>query len=207
MQTSEDKQVLHMQQTTLLNTLTAAGCNLHSQQLIMILVFSPPQEISNEFCFHSRNDGSNQDSLFSSYLYVRAYPYPPRSWQLHAQTAEMTRAGLDSSLLNPFLSEPDLDHPDALPPIDGVYFNSHSDEYFDQFVTALELDCPLYTEVDPSLMDQFNAFLSQYSEAFHLPDTSLGTIKGFYHNIDTGDSTPVYQLPYRKVPLNCVLLK
>ena len=28
----------------------------------------------------------------------------------------------------------------------------------------------------------------------------LGTIKGFHHNIDTGNSPPVYRLPYRKSP-------
>ena len=35
----------------------------------------------------------------------------PRSWSLHAQITEMAQAGLDSSILSPFLPEPDLDPP------------------------------------------------------------------------------------------------
>ena len=39
----------------------------------------------------------------------------PRSWSLHAQTTEMAQAGLDSSILSPFLPEPDLDPPHIFP--------------------------------------------------------------------------------------------
>ena len=107
----------------------------------------------------------------------------------------------------PFLSEPDLDHPDALPPTGGVFLDPHSEEYFDKLVKALELDGPLYAKVDPNTMDQFKEILRKYPEAFHLPGTPLGTIKGFYHNIDTGDSPPVYQLPYRKSPSELSAIK
>ena len=126
-----------------------------------------------------------------------SHPHAPSSWQLHAQTAKMAEAGLYSSLLHPFLSEPDLDHPDALPSIGGVYLDPHSDEYFDKLVKALELDGPLYAKVNPNMMDQFKGILDKYPDAFHLPGTPLGTMKGFCHNIDTSDLSPVHQLPYR----------
>ena len=72
----------------------------------------------------------------------------------------------------------------------------YSDEYFDKLVAALELDSLMYANIDPEVIVKFKEILRKYPEAFHLP----GTIKGFYHNIDTGDSLPVYQLPYRKSP-------
>ena len=136
-----------------------------------------------------------------------SHPHAPPSWQLHAQTAQMARAGLDSSLLHPFLSEPALDHPDALSPTGGVYLDPHSDEYFDKLVKALELDGLLYAKMDPNTMDQFKEILRKYPEAFHLPGTPLGTIKGFYHNIDTGGSPPLYQLAYRKSPSELCAIK
>ena len=42
--------------------------------------------------------------------------------------------------------------------------------------------------------------LHKYQHVFHLPDSPLSTIQGFFHNIPTGDSPPVYRLPYRKSP-------
>ena len=39
----------------------------------------------------------------------------PQSWSLQAQTSELTKAGLDSSYLSPFLPEPDLDPPHVHP--------------------------------------------------------------------------------------------
>ena len=39
----------------------------------------------------------------------------PRSWSLHAQITEMAQAGLDSSILSPFLPELDLDPPHIFP--------------------------------------------------------------------------------------------
>ena len=100
-----------------------------------------------------------------------------------------------------------MDHHDALPPTGGAYLDLHSDEYFDKLVKALELDGPLYAKVDPNTMDQFKEILHKYPEAFHLRGTPLGTIKGFYHNIDTGDSPPVYLLPYLKSPSELCAIK
>ena len=99
----------------------------------------------------------------------------------------------------PLLPEPDWDHPEALPPTGGVYLDPYSDEYFDKLVAALELDSPnMYVNIDPEVIVKFKEILRKQPEAFHLPGTPLSTIKEFYHNIDTGDSPPVYQLPYRK---------
>ena len=76
--------------------------------------------LNNEFCF------SSQDTVngvcFSS-------GQSNQSWQLYAQTAEMTKAGLDSSILSPFLPEPYLHHPNAMPPPEGAYLDPNSDEY------------------------------------------------------------------------------
>ena len=119
----------------------------------------------------------------------------------------MTKAGLDSSILSPFLPEPDLDHPNAMPPPEGRFLDPNSDEYIQQLFEALELNGPMYSHVDPSTMSAFKDILCKYPTAFHLPGTPLGTIKGFYHNIDTGDSPPVYQLPYKKSPTELCAIK
>ena len=57
------------------------------------------------------------------------------------------------------------------------------------------------------LLSNLKEILRKYPEAFHLPGTPLGTIKGFYHNINTRDSPPVYQLPYRKSPAELSAIK
>ena len=96
------------------------------------------------------------------------HPPTSKSLQLHAQTAEMARAGLDSSILSPFLSEPDLDHPKTMPPPEGLYLDPHSEEYFQKLVKALELDGPMYSHVDPYIMSQFKQTLHKYPlQLFH----------------------------------------
>ena len=203
---SEDEQVSPEAANHTADQLASSWLQFAQSVLTNDSCFSPQQDSSHNSSFHSRQDSSNQGSL--NRMHTRAsHPHAPPSWQLHAQTADMAQAGLDSSLLHPFLSEPDLDHPDALPPTGGVFLDPHSEEYFDKLVKALELDGPLYAKVDPNTMDQFKEILRKYPEAFHLPGTPLGTIKGFYHNIDTGDSPPVYQLPYRKSPSELSAIK
>ena len=49
-------------------------------------------------------------------------------------------------------------------------------------------------------MKQFKELIHKYSHAFYLPESELTTIIGFHHNIPTGDSPPVYCLPYQKSP-------
>ena len=129
------------------------------------------------------------------------------SWKLAQQKSEMARAGLDSSILSPFLPEPESDHPHAFPPTDSGGLEPHSEEYFNKLVQALELDSPIYSHVDPLIMEKFKALLHKYPEAFYLPGSQLGTMKGFYHNIDTGQSPPVYRLPYHKSPAELCAIK
>ena len=43
--------------------------------------------------------------------------------------------------------------------------------------------------------------------AFHLPGAELRPITGFHHNISTGDSPPVYQMPYQKSPAELTAIK
>ena len=132
-----------------------------------------------------------------------------KSWSLQTQTAEMETAGLDSSHLSPYLPEPDLDPPPPhmFPPVGSVDLDHHSEEYFDKLGQVLDLDTDTYAHVDPEIMCKFKALLHQYSHAFYLPGSQLGTIKGFHHNIDTGDSPPVYCLPYRKSPTELAAIK
>ena len=66
--------------------------------------------------------------------------FSPRSWSLHAQITEMAQAGLDFSILSPFLPEPDLDPPHIFPPVENVGLDPHSKEYFQKLVTALDLE-------------------------------------------------------------------
>ena len=100
-----------------------------------------------------------------------------------------------------------MDHPHALSPTAAEYLDPNSQEYYDKLVAALELDGPLYYHVPLGIMSEFKALLRKYPTAFHLPDTPLDTIKRFYHNIDTGDSPLVYQLPYRKRPFELCAIK
>ena len=119
----------------------------------------------------------------------------------------MAKAGLDSSYLSPFLPEPDLDPPYVYPPVEIVDLDRHSEEYFQKLVAALDLDTKSHAHVDPTIMTRFKDLIRKYAHAFYLPGTSLNTIKGFHHNIHTGDSPPVYRLPYRKSPDELATIK
>ena len=74
------------------------------------------------------------------------------------------------------MAEPESDHPHAFPPLDSAVFDPHSEEYFNKLVTALDLDSPTYSHVDPIIMQQFKGLLRTYPEAFYLPGTKLGTV-------------------------------
>ena len=96
----------------------------------------------------------------------------------------MAKAGLDSSVLAPFLPELESDHPHAFPPLESAVLDPHSEEYFNKLVTALD------SHIDPIIMQQFKGLLRKYPEAFYLLGTKLGTVKDFFHNIGTGAVTP-----------------
>ena len=135
------------------------------------------QETFDGVYFSSRQDGSNQTQESHPYLGVSHCP-SNHTCHLHAQTAETTKTGLDSSILSPFLPEPDLDYPNAIPPPEGAYLDPNSDEYIQQLFEALELNGPMYSHVDPSTISAFKETLQKYPTAFHLPGTPLSTIKG-----------------------------
>ena len=55
------------------------------------------------------------------------------NWKVSDQLAEMQQSGLDSSILSPFLPEPDIDHPNMFPPTSTVHLDPHSEEYYQKF--------------------------------------------------------------------------
>ena len=153
------------------------------------------------FTFATLNAHVDPEPNNISRFYSRLPPQasvPHRPWQVKDQQQEMVQAGLDSSILAPFLPEPDIPHPSEFPPTGPIYLDPKSDEYFEKVAGALELDGPLYSHVDPKLREEFKALVKKYSEIFDLPGSPLGIVKSFYHNIDTGTSPPMYKLPYCK---------
>ena len=44
----------------------------------------------------------------------------------------MAKACLDSSVLAPFLPEPESDNPCAFPPLDSAVLDPHSEKYFNE---------------------------------------------------------------------------
>ena len=113
----------------------------------------------------------------------------------------------DSAILSPFLETTACDNPHAFPPTSEANLLPHSDTFFTQLVEALQLHSPKYAHVPTKILQQFKALLRKYPQAFHLPTSPLYPIKGFYHDIDTGDSPPVYKLPYRKSPAELQAIK
>ena len=159
------------------------------------------QLVDSWFTFPTLNAHVDPEPNNFSYFYSRFLPQasvPHRSWQVKDQQQEMVQAGLDSSILAQFLPEPDIPHPSELPPTDPIHLDPKSDEYFEKVRTALELNSRLYSHLDPKLRKEFKALVKKYPETFYLPGSPLGTVKGFYHNIDTGTSPPMYKLPYCK---------
>ena len=131
----------------------------------------------------------------------------PRNWNIGDQLAEMQQYGLDSSILSPFLPEPDTDHPNIFPPTSAVHLDPHSEAYYQKLVEALELDTQVYSHVNPDILTQFKALIRKYLTAFHLPGAELNPVKGFHHDINTGDSPPVYCMPYHKNPQELTAIK
>ena len=153
-QTPENEQVFHGAANHTADQLASTWLYFAESVTINDSCFSSQQKHCNDSCFYSGEVGSNQDSLYGLPTRASSHPSSP-SWQLHAQTAEMARAGLDSSILSPFLPEPDLDYPEALPPTGGVHLDPYSDEYFDKLVAALELDSPMYANNNSEVIVKF----------------------------------------------------
>ena len=115
-----------MQQITQQTNLPVVSYNLLSQCRIMIFVFLPHR--INLILHVFLTDRMVQVRLMGHIPHRGGggggggtHPPTSKSWQLHGQTVEMAGAGLDSSILSPFLSEPDLDNPNAVPPPEGAF--------------------------------------------------------------------------------------
>ena len=129
------------------------------------------------------------------------------SQSIHSPLESNDANGLGSSLLSPYLEGNDFDHEHAFPPSENKGIDPNSAQFFEQLVKALELDTPMYAHVSSDVMAKFKQLIRKYSHAFHLPNSPLTAIKGFYHNINTGDAPPVYKLPYRKSPAELCAIK
>ena len=113
----------------------------------------------------------------------------------------------DSSILSQFLENSPREPDHALPPESMSNIDVFSEEYYLKLVDALDLNTAAYSHVPPDIISKFCALIRKYPQVFYLPDTPLSTIKGFQHNIDTGEARPVYRLPYRKSPAELAAIK
>ena len=71
------------------------------------------------------------------------------------QNAEMVNAGLDSSILSPFLTKAVNNLSDTnrdLPPTDPVTSDPYSEKYFQEFVKAVGIDTDDYAHVTPDIL-------------------------------------------------------
>ena len=116
-------------------------------------------------------------------------------------------SGFNSSLLSEFLENNTGDHTHAFPPTDTVTLKPDSLAFQNALFSALELDTAYYVHMPSHILAQFNELLCKYSHVFHLPNSPLSTINGFYHKIDTGEAPPVYCLPYRNSAAELTAIK
>ncbi len=112
----------------------------------------------------------------------------------------------DSSLLSPYLEQCSFTE-NEFPTTQPATLHHTSSEYHSKLVETMELDTHKYAHVPEEIMSALKDLVRQYPQAFFLPNSPLSTIKGFYHNINTGDSPPVYRLPYRKSPAELSAIK
>ena len=126
---------------------------------------------------------------------------PLKSWQISAQNLEMKEAGLSSDILKPFetFAEDNEKVDLMLPSISIPFLDPKSDEFHSKLVESLDLN-EEYDHVNPEIMEKFKDLLKQYPNAFVVPGSPLGEIKGFENSIETGDAAPIYKSPYRKSP-------
>ena len=117
----------------------------------------------------------------------------PKQWKRSVQTKEMEHSGLRSAMLSPFcvdLPEFDSEGPE-FPPVEKLNCDPYSPAYTDAVFQALDLDGPVYLNVDADIMKRFKELICQYPTAFLLPGSPLRAVKGFEHRIDTGDAPPI----------------
>ena len=142
-------------------------------------------------------------ALATSQTSQSSAPSPPKV----APTTNSSSSSQDSSILSSFLPDPSVLHPDAFPPSTSPTLDPFSEQYFVQICKALELESELYSHLHPEIMANFKQLLRKFPHAFYLAGAPLTPIRGFHHNIDTGDSPPVHKLPYRKSPSELCAIK
>ena len=87
-----------------------------------------------------------------------------QTWKLSEQQKELATAGLDSSVLSPFsenISEFNEHDKEFVPPT-TTPLDLFSDEYYQALLTALAVDSPKYTHVDPDTLQEFKQLLRKY---------------------------------------------
>ena len=121
----------------------------------------------------------------------------------------MKDSGLSSLMLSPLCDDlPELDSEGPeFPPVEELTFNPCSPAYTDAIFRALDLDRPVYSNVDAEIMKQFKELICQYPTAFLLPGSPLRVIKGFEHRICTGDAPPIYSQQFKKSPVELRAIK
>ena len=86
--------------------------------------------------------------------------------------------------------------------------DSYSEEYHNVLVKQLKFDTGLYTHVDPKLLHEFKALLCKHPTAFWLTGNPLTEVKGFKHDINTGNSLSfLFRSSLRKISAELRALK
>ena len=120
------------------------------------------------------------------------------NWNVSAQISELKNAGLDSSVLSPFLERDSENPPNMFVPMVPTPLDPYSKQYHQKLTDALKLDSDQYCHVPPHILPGSKDLLKKYPIAFLLPQ--LGQIKEFEHKIDTGEASPLYHQICRKSP-------
>ena len=105
---------------------------------------------------------SNVSSANNKSPVCNAMSHNLKQWKNSDQNTEMANAGLDSSILSPFLMEAENNLSDTnrdLSPTDPVTLDPYSEKYFQELVKALGLDTDDYAHVTPDIVDKFKQLL------------------------------------------------
>ena len=116
-------------------------------------------------CIYMRLFQSNVSSANNKSPVCNATSHNLKQWKNSDQNNEMVNAGLDSSILSPFLmeAEKNLSHTNRdLSPTDPVTLDPYSEKYFQELVKALGLDTDDYAHVTPDIVDKFKQLLRMY---------------------------------------------
>ena len=100
-----------------------------------------------------------------------ALSYHLKQWKNSDQNTEMMNAGLDSSILSPFLTEAENNLSNTnrdLPRTDPVTLDPYSEKYFQELVKASGLDTDDYVHVKLDILNKFKQLLRTYATTFYL---------------------------------------